>query len=584
MMHSTESEGGTSTLSTKSIESGGVQNLRRLVDLARELGADRVAEEAHDLAVRVSEGRFFLACIGQFKRGKSTLINALIGEPVLPSGFVPVTTVPTVVRFGDERGARIRRQSGEWQDVPLAELSRYVSEEHNPENRLGIAGVEVLIPSPLLKDGMCLVDTPGLGSVFAGNTASTEDFLPRIDAGLVVIGADPPLAGEELKLVEAVGRQVRELILVLNKADRTTDAERSAATDFTRELLEKRLHRAAGTVFEVSALEQLEGRGPDRDWGRLLLALQQLTLNSSYRIVRDACERGTGRLSEQLLAIVAEERDALCRPISQSEQRVAATREIINSAERSMRELGFLFMAEQQRLSDLFVSRRKRFLNSALPRARQKLENSLQAGSHGMGPAYRRRTMRKAQRIVHELVLPWLEAEQADAEAEYRQATRRFVQIGNDFLKRLADAGADGLARMPHALDADTGFQIRSRFVFRDLIEVAEPASPLRWLADLILGSARMHTFIDRSAVEFLGHLLEVNSSRVQSDILNRVQKSRNQLEAQIRRLLHDVTRVAEQALAHARATQEAGAPAVEKALVRFERLEGKILALRQRD
>jgi Dynamin family len=581
-MLNTKSEDGTSTLSTRSLDANGIQSLQRLTDLSGELGADRVAEEARDLAARVAEGRFFLACIGQFKRGKSTLINALIGGPVLPSGFIPVTTVPTIVRFGDERAARVRRQSGEWQEIPLADLSLYVSEEHNPENASGIAGVEVFVPTPLLKDGMCLVDTPGLGSVFAGNTSSTHDFLPRIDAGLVVIGADPPLAGEELKLVEAVGQQVRELILVLNKADRTTDAERTAAGEFAQQQLEKRLHRAAGPVFEVSALERLEGRGPDRDWDKLLETLQQLTLDSSYRIVRDACERGIGRLSEQLFAIVVEEREALCRPISESEQRVAATREILNSAERSMRELGFLFMAEQQRLSDLFVNRRKGFLKSALPQARKEFESSLREGSRGMGSRHRRQTMREAQRIVREFVLPWLEAEQEDAEAEYRKVTRCFIQIGNDFLKRLADAGAGGLARMPHALDKDTGFLVRSRFVFRDLIEVAEPASPLRWLADLALGAAGMHRVIDNDAVEFLGHLLEVNSARVQSDILNRVQESRNRLEAEIRKLLHDVTRVAEQALAHARAAREAGAPAVEQALARLDRLEAEILELRQ--
>ena len=581
-MRSEKPEDGTLTLPAESSGAGAAQSLQRLAELAGELGADHVAQEACDLSVRFSEGRFFLACIGQFKRGKSTLINALIGEPLLPSGFIPVTTVPTVVRFGEKRAARIRRQSGEWQEVPPAELSRYVSEEHNPENSLGIAGVEVFVPAPLLKDGMCLVDTPGLGSVFAGNTASTEDFLPRIDAGLVVVGADPPLAGEELKLVEAVGRQVRDLILVLNKADRTTDAERAAAVDFTRKLLEERLQKDAGPVYQVSALERLEGRGPERDWSRLVLALQQLTLDSSCRLVRDACERGIERLSEQLLAIVTEEREALCRPISESEQRVASTREIIASAERSMRELGFLFMAEQQRLSDLFINRRKSFLNSASLRARQEFENSLCERSRDMGPAYRRQTMREAQRIVRELVLPWLESEQSEAETEYRQVTRRFIQIGNDFLKKLAEAGAGGLARMPHALDADGGFQVRSKFVFRDLIEVAEPASPLRWLADLVLGVAGMHRAIDRSAMEFLGHLLEVNSSRVQSDILNRVQESRDRLEAQIRRLLRDVTKVAEQALVHARAAQEAGAPAVEKALGRFDLQKAEILALRQ--
>ncbi len=198
------------------------------------------------LPPRVSEGRFYLACIGQFKRGKSTLINALIGEPVLPVGFIPVTAVPTVIRYGAHKKARIQFRDGAWQQIAASDLEQYVSEEHNPENAKGVSGAEVFVPSALLSTGMCLVDTPGLGSVFTGNTAATQAFIPHIDAALVVVGADPPLAGEELALVEAVGRQVQNLILVLNKADRTTDAERAAAVGFTQKVLEKRLQRPVG--------------------------------------------------------------------------------------------------------------------------------------------------------------------------------------------------------------------------------------------------------------------------------------------------------------------------------------------------
>jgi GTP-binding protein EngB required for normal cell division len=338
-------------------DADGSQKLQRLGELAAELEANQAAEEADDLAARVAEGRFFLACIGQFKRGKSTVINALIGEPALPTGFIPVTTVPTVVRFGPQLRARFRRAGGSWEEIPIYDLSLYVSEEHNPENTKRISGVEVLTPAQLLKDGMCLVDTPGLGSVFAGNTEATRDFLPRIDAALVVIGADPPLAGEELKLVEAVGQQVLNLILVVNKADRTTDAERLAAINFTQQLLQKRMQRPCGPIFEVSALERLEGRGPERDWSKLLVALKELAQRSGNRLIIEACDRGVERLSEQLLAIVDEEREALRRPIAKSEKRVAGMRDTIASAERSMRELGFLFAAEQQRLSDIFVSR-----------------------------------------------------------------------------------------------------------------------------------------------------------------------------------------------------------------------------------
>ena len=91
--------------------------------------------------------------------------------------------------------------AGGWTDIPVKSVDEYVSEEKNPENVKHVAALEIFVPSPLLATGMCFVDTPGLGSVFTGNTAATQAFIPHIDAALVVIGADPPLAGEELVLV-----------------------------------------------------------------------------------------------------------------------------------------------------------------------------------------------------------------------------------------------------------------------------------------------------------------------------------------------------------------------------------------------
>ena len=187
----------------------GASRLLRLGGLAEELGAEPQAKEARELAARVTEGRFYVACIGQFKRGKSTLLNALVGHEVVPTGFVPVTAVPTVIRFGDELHARVRMRDGSWQNIDLPDLKEYVTEELNPENKKAVEGTEVFVPSPLLSSGMCFVDTPGLGSVFTGNTATTQAFIPHIDAALVVVGADPPIAGEELALVESSASRFR---------------------------------------------------------------------------------------------------------------------------------------------------------------------------------------------------------------------------------------------------------------------------------------------------------------------------------------------------------------------------------------
>ena len=557
--------------------------LLRLAELADEFDARQVASDARSVADRVTEGRFYVACLGQFKRGKSSVLNALVGEAVLPTGVVPVTTVPTIVRYGRRTAARLRFEAGGWTDIPISEIVEYVSEERNPENAKHVAGLEIFVPSPLLATGMCFVDTPGLGSVFTGNTTATQAFIPHVDAALVVIGADPPLAGEELALAEAVSKHAPDLIFVLNKADRTTEAERAAAVAFARRQLEKRLQQPVGAFLEVSAAEQLEHRGSGRDWAKLVAALNRLVEVSGRRLIRAACERGLQRLGEQLLAIIMEERGALQRPIEQSEQRIAVMKHTIAEAERSMRELAYLFMAEQRHLSDMFVDRHKAFLAATLPQAYKEFDDLLRGFSGGLGPSYRRRVFHDAQEVARRHVVPWLKPEQEDAEKEYRRVALRFVEMANEFLKKLSAAGIPELSRMPHALDPESGFRVRLGFAFMDFINEAQPASPLRWIADLVLGLIGARRVIKGEAREFLDKLLETNSTRVQSDILSRVQDSQGQLEAEIRKLLHEISRIAEEALRRARKVKEEGSPAVQGALERLDSLEREVHALLNR-
>lgn len=554
-----------------------VEALGRIAAISGELGAAGIAIEANELAERVSQGRFYVACVGQFKRGKSTLLNALVGEPMLPTGITPVTAVPTVIRFGDRHGARVRSTNGDWKWISVTDLEQYVSEEHNPENAKGIEGVEVFVPSPLLATGMCLVDTPGLGSVFSGNTATTQAFIPHIDAAVVVIGADPPISGEELALVEAVAHHVHDIHIVLNKSDRVTDAERRAAGNFARKMLVSRLQRPVDAIYEVSALEQLVRRGPERDWGKFIAALEDLVEQSGRGLIRSAAERGVRRLGEQLLAIINEERDALRRPIADSERRIAALHFTISESERSMHDLGYLFTAEQHRLSDLFLLRRKEFLKLALPAARVDMENALGTARRRDGPSFRRHVMQQAQEIARKNVIPWLDAEEAYAEQVYRQASERFVDAANEFLRKLSAAGVPELAQMPHALDPEHGFRTRSHFIFHDFITLARPASIFRLLGDVIVGAVRAYGSIELDAVAFLERLLEVNSTRVQSDVNERVLESRHRLEADIRTLLREVAHVAERALAHARTAQVSGAAGIQSALARLDSLQREV-------
>jgi GTP-binding protein EngB required for normal cell division len=555
-------------------------NLLRIATLAGAFNDDQIRDDARSAAERIAGGRFYVACVGQFKRGKSTLLNALIGEPILPSGVIPVTAVPTIVRFGERRQARVRLRSGEWTDIGFGDIEEYVSEARNPENRKGVAALEVFVPSPLLREGMCFVDTPGLGSVFAGNTAATHAFLPHIDAAIVVIGADPPIAGDELALVESVAKEIPDILFVLNKADRVTEHERNAAISFARRVLEERLQRPVRSIFEVSALEQLDGHGSQRDWAQLWDSLEQLIRRSGQQLVRDAADRSLRRLSSQLLTVVHEERDALTRPFEESEERIRQLREVVSHAEQSLNDLGFLFSGEQQRLSKMFGDRRDSFLKSVRATAHEDLKSALASLPRTSGPRYRRSAIRAAQDIIRRHTMPWLEVEQQNAEKAYCQITKRFTELANDFLVSARNLGSADMAYLPQGLESEQDFRVRSEFRFYEYLELVSPASPVRYAADLILGILWAHRVIAAEAHEFLDRLLETNSERVRNDLENRVTESRRRLEAEIRALLRGLSAVSERALARARTAHAAGTAAVAASLQKLANIEVELTRL----
>ncbi|HEY3957709.1 MAG TPA: dynamin family protein [Streptosporangiaceae bacterium] len=140
--------------------------------LPRALGELAALSTRHDrellaaLTDRVASTRLRVLVVGESKRGKSTLVNALIGRALLPAGLTPLTSVATTVRYGDERHAQVRFLDGHEEKRPLNALRMLVTEPGNPGNRRGVAHVIVHVDAPLLARGVELVDTPGTGSVF----------------------------------------------------------------------------------------------------------------------------------------------------------------------------------------------------------------------------------------------------------------------------------------------------------------------------------------------------------------------------------------------------------------------------------
>jgi hypothetical protein len=552
-----------------------------MANLATAAGADLLAREAQALAERVAEERFFVACVGQFKRGKSTLLNALVGSPVLPTGVVPVTAIVTVLRHGPIPRAEVHLQNGARQAIAVASVAEFVSEEHNPGNRKSVSAVEVFLPSPLLASGMCLVDTPGIGSVFAGNTAVTREFVPHIDAALVVIGADPPISGDELSLIDEVSRQIGDIVFVLNKADRLTEPGRDQATAFAQRILADRIGLTVGRIFQVSAYEWLNGingSGPSRDEASLREALDLLARQSGAKLVRAAEDRGLTRLALALLRELDGLREALLRPVEDSHRLVDHLSETIADAERSLNDLGYLFKAEQERVSSKCGEQREKFLADALPAALKEFHEGI-ARTQRRGSILRGLATALAQEISRRWLDRWLSEERPAAEQMYRQSAERFVGMANEFLERLAASGDPALSDLPRSVTAEMGFTKESRFYYGDHFGFPRQTS-LGWLRGLFRTRQHQLVTIEAEVRRYLNTLLTINSTRILNDLDQRVRDSARRLEAQIRSQLKEVRETARRTLERAAHKQAQGAEVVRAEIERIESLREQLLAL----
>ena len=131
-----------------------------------EKGKSKEADTVERLKTKLRENRFHLMVLGQFKRGKSTFINSIIGDTLLPTSVIPLTSIVTLLKYGERESIEVIFEDGSQKTIERKYLHQYVTERGNPSNRMGLRHVEISFPSAYLKDGVSIIDTPGVGSTF----------------------------------------------------------------------------------------------------------------------------------------------------------------------------------------------------------------------------------------------------------------------------------------------------------------------------------------------------------------------------------------------------------------------------------
>ncbi|HET6188623.1 MAG TPA: dynamin family protein [Trebonia sp.] len=501
--------------------------LRRALGELAALAPESDAGQLDALAGRLATDRLRVLVAGEAKRGKSTVVNALIGRAVLPSGVTPLTAVATTLRYGTDEHVTVTFTAGAMQQRPLSDLPELVTEPGNPGNRLGIADVTVYLDVPLLAEGVELVDTPGTGSVYEHNTAEAERALQTLDAAVLVLTADPPPSAAERDLLRRIAEHSVVTFVLLNKADRLDPAEREEVLAFAAGVV--RESAGAGVpVYPASARASLAGQ-PDAGFADFTAGFREHLRAGRAADVEQSVAGHLRRITLRLLDEVRLARRASQLRAGQAADRVAAFRDRLVAVSARRGDASGLAWAQQQLRARLDESH---------ARDSQRLVSLIASdlGRYLTGPL-----AGAAAAEIEQRGYAWLTARAREEADGWREDQRRALEVS---LAELDD-------RLKQALRGELG-QIRDDA--RELLELdlampeaAERLAPARTFfysgmeasgqTDLLAGAIRRHLPGEAGRRRARSHLVErardmvpMLIGRARGDLQSRLEESMRRL------------------------------------------------------
>ena len=351
-----------------------LNTLEELKGLA-ELRADQtVKDSVEEISRKLIENRFYLVVLGQFKRGKSTFINGLLGTQLLPTAIVPLISIVTIISYGDKECIEVHFENGEKRCVPREELVNYVTEKGNPGNEKKVMQVQITYPSPYLKDGVHILDTPGVGSIFSDNTQVTYNFLPKVDAALFLLAVDPPISQAEIDFLKDVKQYVGKIFFIQNKIDYMDEADRLEFMDFSKKVIKEAMGDGKVRIYPLSAKLALEGKlknDQERLQRSFLPQFDQvlgdfLTREKGKVLLQSILQSGLKYLADEEFAIRLELK-AVATPIKDLEEKIQLFDKELKRILEQKHDNDYYYEGETKRMMDFLDRDMDRFRKDRMP-------------------------------------------------------------------------------------------------------------------------------------------------------------------------------------------------------------------------
>lgn len=217
---------------------------------------------SEDLLEDLQNEFYIVVILGEFKRGKSTFANSLLGENLLPVDVTPTTATINAMLWNEERQMSVYGADGTIETLELNSqyLKKYIAGADFDPNL--IKYLKIGIPAEILKNKVVLVDTPGVDDLNEQRVDVTYKFIPRADAVLFLLDATSPVRRTEKEFIEdnLLSSGIEKILFIANFVDRVDEEEKEETIEYIANRLRAALGGTAGQVFGISAWQALKGK------------------------------------------------------------------------------------------------------------------------------------------------------------------------------------------------------------------------------------------------------------------------------------------------------------------------------------
>jgi len=315
-----------------------INRFEQLANVAEAVGMNTLARDIRTTRIpKLEAERFHLVVLGEFNHGKSTFVNALLGQEILPTGITPTTASINHVVWAETPTARVQLLDGESRPLDPSQLKDWVTVAGNHASEVNY--VELGYPSDLLQNNVVLVDTPGVNDLNEQRAEVTYGYVPRADAVVFLLDAGQALKDSEREFLRSrVLENARDrLIFVLGKMDMLSTDEKAAVTDYVKKNLAAMMPEPV--LFPLSARDWAKQKDPHSGMPELLRYLENFLARDRAQVILDNAAADASRTAAYVENNLGVRMHSYSLNIDELEERITAVREQLDTSKRKLDEL-----------------------------------------------------------------------------------------------------------------------------------------------------------------------------------------------------------------------------------------------------